>query len=178
MVGKGSECGNVALCVRYEGCLLSWSWRSIKLLLLHLVGFYITLPTLMVHGQTQIKFDTLWIYCKFSKTLYSELNHFKPSESHLQIELITYGYYKNDKVYLLLWNAEHSQNFNIFPFVFYVFKFSHRKYLRWRYLRDVYAREDGSSRLEKVVNRTAVLTLFFIGIIGLVKWRKMKWQGM
>ena len=31
-------------------------WRSIKLLLLHLVGFYITLPTLMMHGQTQIKF--------------------------------------------------------------------------------------------------------------------------
>ena len=26
-----------------------------KLLLLHLVGFYITLPTLMMHGQTQIK---------------------------------------------------------------------------------------------------------------------------
>jgi len=35
---------------------LSWSWRSIKLLLLHLVGFYITLPTLMMHGQTQNKF--------------------------------------------------------------------------------------------------------------------------
>ena len=35
--------------------MLSWSWRSIKLLLLHLVGFYITLPTLMMHGQTQIK---------------------------------------------------------------------------------------------------------------------------
>ena len=31
-------------------------WRSIKLLLLHLVGFYFTLPTLMMHGQTQIKF--------------------------------------------------------------------------------------------------------------------------
>jgi len=25
--------------------LLSWSWRSIKLFMLHLVGFYITLPT-------------------------------------------------------------------------------------------------------------------------------------
>ena len=35
--------------------MLSWSWRSIELLLLHLVGFYITLPTLMMHGQTQIK---------------------------------------------------------------------------------------------------------------------------
>ena len=102
---QGSERGNMALCVRYEGScfkqLLSyrtrsaklprseplpttttghntaccknlslallkigkslpetcWSdhWRSIKLLLLHLVGFYITLPTLMMHGQTQIK---------------------------------------------------------------------------------------------------------------------------
>ena len=29
--------------------------RSIKLLLLHLVGFYFTLPTLMMHGETQIK---------------------------------------------------------------------------------------------------------------------------
>ena len=28
-----------------------------KLLLLHLVGFYSTLPTLMMHGQTQIKFS-------------------------------------------------------------------------------------------------------------------------
>ena len=35
--------------------MLSWSWRSIKLLLLHLVGFYITLPTLMMYSQTQIK---------------------------------------------------------------------------------------------------------------------------
>ena len=34
--------------------MLSWSWRSMKLLLLHLVGFYIALPTLMMHGQTQI----------------------------------------------------------------------------------------------------------------------------
>ena len=103
MVGRGSERGNVALCVRSSSflhtvhimprchapnpCLkqqqdtvpyvvkkpqsctpedgqkfaqnmLSWSWRSIKLLLLHLVGFYITLPTLMMHGQTQIKFTT------------------------------------------------------------------------------------------------------------------------
>ena len=33
----------------------SWSWRSIKLLLLHLVGFYITLPTLLMHGRTEIK---------------------------------------------------------------------------------------------------------------------------
>jgi hypothetical protein len=81
-------------------------------------------------------------------------------------------------VYHLLWNAEHSQNFNIFPFVFYGFKFSHRKYLGWRYLRDAYAREDGPSRLEKIVNRAAVLTLFFIGIIGLEKWRKMTWQSM
>jgi len=40
------------------------------------------------------------------------------------------------KVYHLVWNAEHSQNFNIFPFVFYGFKFSHRKYLKWRYLRE------------------------------------------
>ena len=39
--------------------MLSWSWRSIKLLLLHLVGFYITLSTLMLHGQTQIKFTSL-----------------------------------------------------------------------------------------------------------------------
>ena len=39
--------------------MLSWSWRSIKLLLLHLVGFYITLPTLMMHGQTQTKL-ALW----------------------------------------------------------------------------------------------------------------------
>ena len=31
-------------------------WRSIKLLLLHLVVFYFTLPTLMMHGQTKIKF--------------------------------------------------------------------------------------------------------------------------
>ena len=30
-------------------------WRSIKLLLLHLVGFCFTSPTLMMHGQTQIK---------------------------------------------------------------------------------------------------------------------------
>ena len=59
VVGRDSERGNVALCVRYEGsCLsapedgqkfarnmLSWSWRSIKLLLLHLAGFCITLPT-------------------------------------------------------------------------------------------------------------------------------------
>ena len=28
-----------------QAASLSWSWRSIKLLLLHLVGFYITLPT-------------------------------------------------------------------------------------------------------------------------------------
>ena len=35
--------------------MLSWSWRSIKLLLLHLVGFYFTSPTLTMHGQTQIK---------------------------------------------------------------------------------------------------------------------------
>jgi len=122
--------------------------------------------------------DTLWIYFEFSKTLYSELNHFNLSERHLQIELITYGYCKNDKVYHLLWNAEGSQNFNIFPFVFYGFKCSHRKYLRWRYLRDVYAREDESSRLEKIVYRTAVLTLFCIGIIGMVKWRKMRWQDV
>jgi len=61
VVGRGSERGNVALCVRYEGSCFSlallkmgkslpgtcWTdhWRSIKLLLLHLVGFYITLPT-------------------------------------------------------------------------------------------------------------------------------------
>ena len=32
-------------------------WRSIKMLLLHLVGFYFTLPTLMMHGQTQFKFS-------------------------------------------------------------------------------------------------------------------------
>ena len=43
--------------------MLNSSWRSIKLLLLHLVGFYITLPTLMMHGQTQIKFIvTLCLY--------------------------------------------------------------------------------------------------------------------
>ena len=47
----------------------SWRWAKVcpkhvelileisKLLLLHLVGFYITLPTLMMHGQTQIKFS-------------------------------------------------------------------------------------------------------------------------
>jgi hypothetical protein len=40
------------------------------------------------------------------------------------------------KVYHLVWNAEYSQNFNIFPFVFYGFKSSHRMYLRWHYLRD------------------------------------------
>jgi len=68
VVGRGSERSNVALRVRYAGsCLtgckkpqscapedgqtfarnmLSWSWRSIKLLFLHLVGFYVTfLPT-------------------------------------------------------------------------------------------------------------------------------------
>ena len=31
-------------------------WGSIKLLLLHFVGSYFTLPTLMMHGQTQIKY--------------------------------------------------------------------------------------------------------------------------
>ena len=41
--------------------MLSWSWRSIKLLLLHLVGFYITLPTLMMHGQTQIKHTDMFM---------------------------------------------------------------------------------------------------------------------
>lgn len=100
------------------------------------------LKTIMYHMD-----DMLWIYFIFLKTLYSELNHIKPSENHLQIEFITYGYCKNDKVYLLLWNAEHSQNFNIVSFLFYGFKLSYRKYLRWRYLRDVYAREDGSIRL-------------------------------
>ena len=29
--------------------MLSWSWRSIKLLLLHLVGFYITLPIISLN---------------------------------------------------------------------------------------------------------------------------------
>jgi hypothetical protein len=38
VVGWGPESGYVAVCVRYEGSL------------------YITLPTLMMHGQTQIKF--------------------------------------------------------------------------------------------------------------------------
>ena len=31
-----------------------------KLLLLHLVGFYFTLPTLMMHGQTQIKLTNVY----------------------------------------------------------------------------------------------------------------------
>jgi len=51
VVGKVSESGNVAL----RSC------RSIKLLLLHLVSLYITLPTLMMHGQTQIKKSLLYI---------------------------------------------------------------------------------------------------------------------
>ena len=41
--------------------MLSWSWRSIKLLLLHLVGFYITLPSLMMHGQAQIKYKCVLV---------------------------------------------------------------------------------------------------------------------
>ena len=69
--------------------MLSWSWRSIKLLLLHLVGFYITLPTFIMHGQTQIKilvkFETWkkndeeeWIWkiylsCFRSKNLYDKI---------------------------------------------------------------------------------------------------------
>ena len=44
-VGRGPASGYVALCVRYEGsCLTESSWF-----------LYITLPTLMMHGQTQIK---------------------------------------------------------------------------------------------------------------------------
>ena len=46
-------------------------WRSIKPLLLHLVGFYFTLPTLMMHGQTQIKFVCL---CKYCATIISTCN--------------------------------------------------------------------------------------------------------
>ena len=60
--------------------MLSSSWRSMKLLLLHLVGFYITLPTLIMHGQTQIKYYLLFMFvpCINSiKTLfyYSKLMH-------------------------------------------------------------------------------------------------------
>jgi hypothetical protein len=31
---------------------------------------------------------------------------------------------------------------------------------------------------KKTIYQAAVLTLFFICIIGIVKWRKMRWQGM
>jgi len=34
--------------------VLNWPWRSIKLLLLHLVGFYITLPTGMSWPTTNV----------------------------------------------------------------------------------------------------------------------------
>ena len=49
----------------------SWSWRSIKLLLLHLVGFYITLPKVMMHGQTQIKVSKYIFSQNFIKRLYT-----------------------------------------------------------------------------------------------------------
>jgi hypothetical protein len=52
-----------------------------KLLLLHLVDFYITLPTLMMHGQTQIKFTvtrvaTSWIEAVNITRITSEIHHF------------------------------------------------------------------------------------------------------
>ena len=53
--------------------MLSWSWRSVKLLSLHLVGFYINLPTLMMHGQTQIKF------CRFHDWPYYKSCGFSPA---------------------------------------------------------------------------------------------------
>ena len=49
--------------------MLSWSWRSIKLSLLHLVGFCITLPTLMMHGQTQE--GDIWMLYTMFNFLYS-----------------------------------------------------------------------------------------------------------
>jgi hypothetical protein len=37
--------------------MLSWSWRSINCYCCISLVFYIILPTLMMHGQTRIKFD-------------------------------------------------------------------------------------------------------------------------
>ena len=52
-------------------------WRSIKRLLLHLIGFYFTLPTLMMHGQTQIKSgkQTLSPYNDHYKTCWNSVKH-------------------------------------------------------------------------------------------------------
>ena len=52
----GSESGNVALRVRYEGsCLIDLGNQKI-VIVASSCFFYITLPTLMMHSQTQIKF--------------------------------------------------------------------------------------------------------------------------
>jgi hypothetical protein len=59
VVGWRSGVRRHRLCVRCEGCRSSKHveliQRTIKLLLLHLVGHLYDSPTLMMHGQTQIK---------------------------------------------------------------------------------------------------------------------------
>ena len=44
---------------KFSRNMLSWSWRSINYCCCISLVFYITLPTLMMHGQTQIKFATV-----------------------------------------------------------------------------------------------------------------------
>ena len=66
--------GHYTTCCKKTSVLRSWRWAkvcpetcwayhwwSIKLLLLHLVGFYFTLTTLMMLGQTQIKFIQVFV---------------------------------------------------------------------------------------------------------------------
>ena len=75
--------------------MLSWSWRPIKLLLLHLVGFYITLPTLMMRGQTQIKFRN-YLFYNDKLIWFSEVLRLREGMSFWKGSVVQWNYWHRD----------------------------------------------------------------------------------
>ena len=122
--------------------------------------------------------DILWIYFKFSKTHYCELNHFKPSESRIQIELITYGYYKNEKC-TIFFGMQNIARILIYFLSFFIGLNSHIESTWDGVIYGMCMREKtDQADWKKILNRTAVSILLLIGIIGMLKWRNMRWQGV
>ena len=81
--------------------MLSWSWRSIKLLLLHLVGFYITLPNLCCFNNTHsailfpASLSTLIIFL-FHMTLHNWFEWISATGNHLISEIISAWFMSSD----------------------------------------------------------------------------------
>ena len=76
--------------------MLSWSWRSINCYCCICLVFYITLPTLMMHGQTQIKYQERfwqWSISIFIAVLWEETRGRAHLLRELQIRCMHRYYY-------------------------------------------------------------------------------------